>query len=163
LLFNFDDHPGKDLDNVSDREVGSSSALFPLVGAFQGALLTFSSMLFMKVFPAELTNGLLVLLMAIMTAGLHLDLQIHDAIASERIKKKTGDHERQRGWPFGVSDNPCNLLKYLSFNALFFSTSPYISSLFNLFFYGGNGCLDLHASQRGRGLVKYLSITQGQR
>jgi adenosylcobinamide-GDP ribazoletransferase len=128
--------PVKKMYNVSDGEAGSSSALFPLVGAFQGALLTFSSMLCMQVFPAELANGLLVLLMAIMTAGLHLDglADTFDAIASRKDKEeKLAIMKDSAVGPCGViSIVLVILLKYLSFNALFFSASgvTYYSSLF---------------------------------
>jgi len=126
----------KTLDNVSDRDMGRSSAFFPLVGAVQGVLLSFSSFLLMKIFPPELTNGLLVLLLVIMTAGLHLDglADTFDAIASRKNRaEKLAIMKDSAVGPFGVlSIVLVILLKYISLNALFLHSSliAYYASLF---------------------------------
>lgn len=126
----------KMLDNISDRDMGKSSAFFPLVGAVQGILWAFSSFLFMKVFPVELTNGLLVLILVITPAGLHLDglADTFDAIASRGDKnKKLAIMKDSTVGPFGViAIVLVILLKYLLFNTLFFNSSlvTYYLSLF---------------------------------
>jgi adenosylcobinamide-GDP ribazoletransferase len=128
--------PVKMLDNVSNRDMGRSSAFFPLVGAVQGVILAFSSVLFMKVFPIELTNGLLVLILVITTAGLHLDglADTFDAIASREDKnKKLAIMKDSMVGPFGViAIVLVILLKYLLLTALFFNSPlvTYYSSLF---------------------------------
>ena len=128
--------PVKMLDNVSDRDMGRASAFFPLAGAVQGVILTFSSFLLMKVFPFELTNGLLVLILAITTAGLHLDglADTFDAIASRKNREKKLAIMKDSGvGPFGVMSIVfVILLKYVSLNMLFFNSSlaAYYLSLF---------------------------------
>lgn len=126
----------KMLDNISAREIGRSSAFFPLVGAVQGALLAFSSFLLMKTFPPELTNGLLVLILVIITAGLHLDglADTFDAIASRKDRgEKLAIMKDSAVGPFGVlSIVLVILLKYISLNVLYLysSLTIYYSSLF---------------------------------
>ena len=126
----------KMLDNISAREIGRSSAFFPLVGAVQGALLAFSSFLLMKIFPPELTNGLLVLILVIITAGLHLDglADTFDAIASRKDRgEKLAIMKDSAVGPFGVlSIVLVILLKYISLNVLYLysSLTIYYSSLF---------------------------------
>ena len=128
--------PVKMMDNISERDMGRSSAFFPLVGAVQGILLAFSSFLLMKVFPIELTNGLIVLILVITTAGLHLDglADTFDAIASRKDREKKLAIMKDSGvGPFGVMSIVfVILLKYISLNALFFNSSlaTYYLSLF---------------------------------
>jgi len=124
------------LDDISEREIGRSSAFFPLVGAVQGVLLAFLSFLLMKIFPPELTNGLLVLILVIITAGLHLDglADTFDAIASRKNRgEKLAIMKDSAVGPFGVlSIVLVILLKYISLNALFLHSSliMYYASLF---------------------------------
>ncbi|MBI5098414.1 MAG: adenosylcobinamide-GDP ribazoletransferase [Nitrospirae bacterium] len=128
--------PLKRMDNVSENEIGSSSAFFPLVGAFQGALLVLAAASAIKVFPVELANGLVVLILVITAGGLHLDglADTFDAIASRGSKeKKLAIMKDSTVGPFGVMAIVLViLLKYLSFNALFINSSRviYYSSLF---------------------------------
>ncbi|RJQ15051.1 MAG: adenosylcobinamide-GDP ribazoletransferase [Nitrospiraceae bacterium] len=128
--------PIKEMGAVSEKDMGSASALFPVVGAVQGGLLALSAMALMKVFPAELTNGLLVLFMVIMTGGLHLDglADMFDAIASRGNKeKKLAIMKDSTVGPFGViAIVLVILLKYLSLNALLLHSAQitYYSALF---------------------------------
>jgi len=123
-------------DNVSEGEIGRSSSFFPLVGAVQGGLLAFSSFMLMKIFPPELTNGFLVFILAIITAGLHLDglADTFDAIASRKDRSgKLAIMKDSAVGPFGVlSIVLVILLKYISLNALYSHSSltMYYSSLF---------------------------------
>jgi adenosylcobinamide-GDP ribazoletransferase len=65
--------PIKDVGEVPEQEVGNSVIFFPLIGLLEGALFVVISTLLLKVFPAELTNGFLVLIMVLMNGGLHID------------------------------------------------------------------------------------------
>lgn len=120
--------PVKDMGEVSEKEVGKSTALFPVVGLLEGALLLVLASLFLKVFPIELTNGLLILVMVIANGGLHLDglADTFDAIASRGNKeKKLAIMKESTVGPFGViAIVMALLLKYLLLNALFFNSKP---------------------------------------
>ena len=128
--------PVKKMDNVSGKDVGGASAFFPMVGAVQGLLAMLSAIVFLKVFPFELSNGLVILVMTVINGGLHLDglADTFDAIASRGGKeKKLAIMKDSTVGPFGVITIVfVILLKYLSLNALFFNSSraAYYSSLF---------------------------------
>ncbi len=128
--------PVKEMKEVSEKEVGSASAFFPLIGFFQGSLFVVLATLFLKVFPAELTNGLLILVIVLTNGGLHLDglADTFDAVASTGNKeKKLAIMKDSTVGPIGmIAIVFVILLKYLSLNALFLNSSPiiYCSSLF---------------------------------
>jgi len=65
--------PLKVKGDISETEIRESSAFFPLVGAFQGAVLVTANFILVKVFPTELTNSFLVLLLLLTNGGFHLD------------------------------------------------------------------------------------------
>lgn len=119
--------PLKRMHNVSEKDIGSSTVFFPIVGAAQGGMLTASAMVLTKVFPVELTNGLIVLLLVIITGGLHLDglADTFDAIASRGNRdKKLAIMKDSSVGPFGVMAIVfAILLKYLSLNVLFHNSS----------------------------------------
>ena len=128
--------PFKDMGEVPDREAGSTTAFFPLVGVFEGVVLLMLAALFLRLFPAELTNGLLVLTMIIINGGLHLDglADTFDAIAlrGDRDRKLAVMKDSTIG-PFGViAIVMVLLLKYLLLNALFFNSRlpVYYSGIF---------------------------------
>ena len=128
--------PVKEMKNVSDKEIGGASVFFPLIGFLQGALFMVSAVLFLKIFPPELANGLLILVIVATSGGLHLDglADTFDAIAlrGDREKKLLVMKDSTIG-PVGViAIVILILLKYLALNALFFHSSPitYYSSLF---------------------------------
>jgi adenosylcobinamide-GDP ribazoletransferase len=81
---------------VSEKEMGESSTFFPLVGAFQGVLLVTANFILVKVFPPELTNGFLILLLILSNGGFHLDglADTFDAIAVK--SGGSGDLDRQK-------------------------------------------------------------------
>ncbi len=128
--------PVKEIKEVSEKEMGGASALFPVTGFVQGSLFALSATLFLKVFPGELTNGLLILVMVITSGGLHLDglADTFDAVASrggEEIKHAI--MKDSTIGPTGVTAIVLVLLlKYLLLNTLFFKSSltTYYSSLF---------------------------------
>lgn len=119
--------PVKDPGEVSDKEMGNTTVVFPVVGFAEGVVLAFSASLFLKVFPAELTNALLVLILTIMNGGLHLDglSDTFDAIASrgDREKKLAIMKDSTVG-PLGViSIVMALLLKYALLNAAYFQAN----------------------------------------
>ena len=126
--------PLRDIGAVSEREIGKTTAFFPLVGAVQGILLVISSALFLQVLPAEVSNGLTLLMMIIINGGLHLDglADTFDAIASRKDReKKLAVMKESAVGPFGVAAIVfAILLKYLLLNAAFgMSLDAYYLSL----------------------------------
>ena len=119
--------PVKDMGEVSDLEIGGSTAVFPLVGFIEGILLSVLAFLFLKIFPAELTNALLVLVIVIMNGGLHLDglADTFDAIASRGdLDKKLLVMKDSSVGPMGViAIVMVLLLKYVLLNAVFFHST----------------------------------------
>ncbi len=115
------------MENVSEKEIGGASAFFPLTGLVQGLLLCVSAFLFLNVFPVELANGLLILVLVITNGGFHLDglADTFDAIASGGDKeKKLAVMKDSTTGPVGViAIVLAVLLKYLLLNALFLNSS----------------------------------------
>jgi adenosylcobinamide-GDP ribazoletransferase len=127
--------PLRDMGDLSEKEIGKTTAFFPLVGAVQGILLVMSSALFLKVFPVEVSSGLVLLLLIIINGGLHLDglADTFDAIASRKDKeKKLAIMKDSAVGPFGVIVIVfAILLKYLLLNAAFnISLDIYYLSIF---------------------------------
>src|SRR4030067_682859 len=114
--------PVKEMKNVSDKEIGGASVFFPLIGFLQGALFMVSAVLFLKIFPPELANGLLILVIVATSGGLHLDglADTFDAIAlrGDREKKLLVMKDSTIG-PVGViAIVLALLLKFLALNSL---------------------------------------------
>ena len=59
--------------DISEKEMSQSAAFFPVVGVFQGLLAVLSLTLLIKVFPVEITSGLIILILIISNGGFHLD------------------------------------------------------------------------------------------
>ncbi len=119
--------PVKDLGEVSEEDMGSTTVLFPVVGFAEGILLAFCATVFLKVFPVELTNALLVLILAVMNGGLHLDglSDTFDAIASRGdTEKKLSIMKDSTVGPMGVIAIVMTLLlKYVLLNAVYLQSS----------------------------------------
>lgn len=125
----------RDMGDAPEKEIGKTTAFFPVVGAVQGILLVISSALFLIIFPAEVSNGLILLLMIIINGGLHLDglADTFDAIASRKDKeKKLAIMKDSAVGPFGVIAIVfAILLKYLFLNAVLnISLDTYYLALF---------------------------------
>ncbi|MFZ6016380.1 MAG: adenosylcobinamide-GDP ribazoletransferase [Nitrospirota bacterium] len=113
---------------ISEKEIGGASACFPLVGVFQGALLVAANFILKKVFPVELTNGLLVLLLVLSNGGFHLDglADTFDAIGAKSecntdidIQKRLAIMRDSTIGPIGVIAIVLTLLlKFLALNSL---------------------------------------------
>lgn len=65
--------PVKVRGEVSEEEIGGSAVFFPVVGAFQGALISLAILLSLKLFSQEITAGIILLLLIITNGGFHLD------------------------------------------------------------------------------------------
>ncbi|MDH4028282.1 MAG: adenosylcobinamide-GDP ribazoletransferase [Nitrospirota bacterium] len=128
--------PLSDTGEVPDREAGGATAFFPLVGAVEGAALLMLAMVLLRVFPAELVNGLLVLAMVISSGGLHLDglADTFDAIGSRGSReKKLAIMKESTVGPFGViAIVMALLLRFLLLNALFLNSrlTEYYAAVF---------------------------------
>lgn len=81
--------------NITEREIGRSAAFFPLAGAIQGLLTVLGLIMFSKVFPPDITAGLLVMLLAFSSGGFDLDglADTADALAI----KSSGNRETDIG------------------------------------------------------------------
>ncbi len=107
---------------LSPREVGRSIAYFPAVGAIIGLILVGLNRLLGLVLPSELVNILLVVSLAIVSGGLHLDGFVdtcdgmvgHKTVAQRRRVMKDS-----RAGAFGIIGVCCLLLvKYVSLNSV---------------------------------------------
>ena len=127
--------PVKEMKNVSDKEIGGASVFFPLIGFLQGALFMVSAVLFLKIFPPELANGLLILVIVATSGGLHLDglADTFDAIAlrGDREKKLLVMKDSTIGTVGVIAIVLALLLKFLALNSLFhYSLFTFYYSLF---------------------------------
>jgi adenosylcobinamide-GDP ribazoletransferase len=86
--------PVKVPGRITEQDVAGSAAFFPLVGAFQGLATAIPAVLLMKVFPADITAGLVLFLLILSNGGFDLDglADTFDALAV----KSFGDPERDR-------------------------------------------------------------------
>lgn len=132
--------PVKVKGEISEKEIGEASAFVPLVGAFQGALLVTANLILIKVFPAELTNGFLVLLLVLSNGGFHLDglADTFDATAIKSSGNSEKDREKRLTVMKDSTIGPIGviaiilviLLKFLALNSLsHFSLSTFHFSL----------------------------------
>jgi len=118
--------PLKDTGEVSEEEIGSASIFFPLIGITQGALFVLSQMIFLRLFPPELANGLLVMVIVIASGALHLDglADTFDAIASrgDREEKLAVMKDSTIGSAGVAAIMLALLLKFFALNSLFRSS-----------------------------------------
>ena len=86
--------PVKVRGEVSEEEMTGSAVCFPLVGAVQGLLLALSAILLIKVFPPEITAGMVLFILVLSNGGFHLDglADTFDAMAV----KSSGNIETDR-------------------------------------------------------------------
>ncbi len=64
---------GKSHPDISPRDLGRSMSCYPLVGLMLGVILWAAYGLFSHIFPRTLCDGLVILLLVIITGALHLD------------------------------------------------------------------------------------------
>lgn len=119
--------PLKDTGKVPEEEIGSASTFFPLIGITQGAFFVLSGTIFLRFFPPELANGLLVMVIVIASGALHLDglADTFDAIASrgDKEKKLTIMKDSTIGSAGVAAIMLALLLKFFALNSLFRSSS----------------------------------------
>jgi len=116
--------PFKGAEEASEKEIGSSSTYFPLVGFAEGIVIAVMAMLLIKILPSQVVNALIVLVLVIVNGGLHLDglADTFDAVASrgDREKKLLIMKDSSIG-PIGViSIVLVLLLGYVMLNAVHF-------------------------------------------
>lgn len=58
---------------VDERELGRSTAFFPLVGAVQGIILVGANLLFLKFLPHDIASVLILTILILTNGGFHLD------------------------------------------------------------------------------------------
>jgi adenosylcobinamide-GDP ribazoletransferase len=116
--------PVRDYGEVDEREVGSATIFFPVVGLVEGGLLALLAVLLLKVFPPEVVNALLLLVLVIMNGGLHLDglADTSDAVASRgNLDKKLAIMKDSSTGPVGViAIVMALLLNYVLLNSVHF-------------------------------------------
>ncbi len=119
--------PFSNTGEVPEKEMGSATAFFPLVGLAEGGVVATMAMLLIRILPSEVVNALAVLLLIIINGGLHLDglADTFDAIASrgDKEKKLVVMKDSSTG-PIGVIAIVMALLiNYVLLNAVFFRAS----------------------------------------
>lgn len=65
--------PVRTYASIDAKELGRSTGLFPLVGAIQGIIIVGANFLFLKLFPADITNILIMIVLILTNGGFHLD------------------------------------------------------------------------------------------
>jgi len=114
--------PVQDMGEVSEEEMGRTTAVFPVVGIIEGGIFLILSVIFLKILSPEITSLLLITIMVLMNGALHIDglADTFDAIASR------GDREKRlsimKDSALGVAGTVAIvldlLLRYVLLNAL---------------------------------------------
>jgi len=65
--------PIKTKRSVSEKDIARSAMFFPLVGAFQGLILSLSCLILNFFFSSSLTGGIIILIYVLLNGGFHLD------------------------------------------------------------------------------------------
>jgi adenosylcobinamide-GDP ribazoletransferase len=83
--------------NITARQIGRSAAFFPLAGALQGFFLAAGLLLLSRLFPPDITAGLLVGLLACSSGGFDLDglADTADALAVKSSGNRQADIGRR--------------------------------------------------------------------
>ncbi|KAF1084493.1 Cobalamin synthase [Sporotomaculum syntrophicum] len=106
---------------------GRAALFFPLVGLLLGILLLLAQIVLSCMFPEPVVSGMLVVLMAIMTGGIHIDgfMDTLDGVFSGRPREiKLEIMRDSRVGAFGVLGLVCLFL--LKYNAFLSMTAPMI-------------------------------------
>ncbi len=82
---------------VSGSDLSGSAVFFPLVGAFQGLLAVCAASLLSAIFPAEITCGLVIVVLILSNGGFHLDglADTFDALAVKSSGNRITDREKR--------------------------------------------------------------------
>ncbi|HBA54748.1 MAG: adenosylcobinamide-GDP ribazoletransferase [Syntrophorhabdus aromaticivorans] len=89
--------PVKITGPVSPQDISSSSIFFPLVGAFQGLLLSACPLLLLSRFSADTAGAMVVLLYILSNGGFHFDglSDTFDALSVKSTGNRTSDREKR--------------------------------------------------------------------
>jgi adenosylcobinamide-GDP ribazoletransferase len=108
--------------HISPEEVGRSIVYFPLVGVVIGLILAGLNWLIGLALPPALTNALLVVSLAVITGGLHLDglADTCDGLAGHKtVEERWGVMHDSRAGAFGIIGvSGLLLVKYVSLNSV---------------------------------------------
>lgn len=82
--------PFPDQSAIEPKELGKSTAFFPLVGAFLGLIAVAINHFLLKLFPVSLANIFLVIALIVIRGGLHLDglIDTADGLFSNKNRAK---------------------------------------------------------------------------
>lgn len=113
---------GKNDAHISPRDLGRSMSYYPLVGLLLGGILWAAYWLFSHAFPRTLCDGLIILLLVILTGALHLD-GLADTLDGMAAGKSTGERLQimrdHRVGTFGAVGLILTLgVKFLALNSL---------------------------------------------
>ena len=113
---------GKKDADIGSRDLGRSMSYYPLVGLLLGVILWAAYWLFSHAFPRTLCDGLIILLLAILTGALHLD-GLADTLDGMAAGKSTEERLQimrdHRVGTFGVVGLILTLgVKFLALNSL---------------------------------------------
>jgi len=107
---------------LSPREVGRSLAYFPAVGAIIGLILIALNWLLGLLLPSAIVNILLVVSLAIISGGLHLDGFVDTCdgmVGHKTVRERWRVMKDSRAGAFGIIGVSCLLLvKYISLNSV---------------------------------------------
>ena len=89
--------PIKVKGGVSAKDLSRSAVFFPVVGAFQGLLAACAASLFIVIFTAEITSGLVIIALILSNGGFHLDglADTFDALAVKSSGSEAADREKR--------------------------------------------------------------------
>lgn len=89
--------PLKVKGDIHKKEIAQSAAFFPLTGAFQGILAVFGATVCLRIFPPEITAGLIILILILSNGGFHLDglADTFDAVAVKSTGNRAFDIEKR--------------------------------------------------------------------
>ncbi|GAB4543574.1 MAG: adenosylcobinamide-GDP ribazoletransferase [Thermodesulfovibrionia bacterium] len=114
--------PFRDVGVCTEKELGSATTFFPLIGLIEGILFAIASIPLLRLLPSEIATAFIVLLIVVMNGGLHLDglADTFDAIASRGNKdKKLAIMKDSSIGPIGVVSIVIAILfNYLMLNAI---------------------------------------------
>ena len=76
--------------NISSEELGKSMRYFPMVGLFLGFILAFSNTLLNYILPGPVVDGILLIILIVLTGALHLDgfVDTVDGLAGGNTKEE---------------------------------------------------------------------------
>ncbi|MBI5047867.1 MAG: adenosylcobinamide-GDP ribazoletransferase [Deltaproteobacteria bacterium] len=113
---------------VEERELGRSTAFFPLVGAVQGIILVAANLIFSRFLPTDISSAIVLVVLILINGGFHLDgfADTVDGIAGGSTKEeRLNIMKDSRVGAIGVvAIVLVLLLRFLAINALATHHSP---------------------------------------